>query len=123
MKTKSKRFLNLATLCLALLGTTLLTTQPVKANSDTRKSHERLDQKGENPYQEGKENGYSDGQRDGKKEGSSPEPPQNHNYHNPYTDFSKKYLYKQAYEEWYNHGYYKSRLELQGQQDSSDSSD
>ncbi|VHA87494.1 hypothetical protein [Streptococcus pyogenes] len=33
MKTKSKRFLNLATLCLALLGTTLLTTQPVKAEA------------------------------------------------------------------------------------------
>ncbi|HGK8122455.1 TPA: hypothetical protein ACJ7B5_001070, partial [Streptococcus pyogenes] len=31
MKTKSKRFLNLATLCLALLGTTLLMTRPVKA--------------------------------------------------------------------------------------------
>ncbi|HER4531690.1 TPA: hypothetical protein VKN04_000084 [Streptococcus pyogenes NGAS751] len=32
MKTRSKRFVNLATLCLALLGTTLLTTQPVKAD-------------------------------------------------------------------------------------------
>ncbi|HEW9998924.1 TPA: hypothetical protein VHD11_000192 [Streptococcus pyogenes] len=31
MKTKSKRFLNLATLCLALLGTTLLMAHPVKA--------------------------------------------------------------------------------------------
>ncbi|MFB1389351.1 hypothetical protein ACETGM_02400 [Streptococcus pyogenes] len=31
MKTKSKRFLNLATLCLALLGTTLLMGCPVKA--------------------------------------------------------------------------------------------
>lgn len=31
MKTKSKRFLKLATLCLALLGTTLLTTQPAEA--------------------------------------------------------------------------------------------
>ncbi|HGI0567402.1 TPA: hypothetical protein ACJPUC_000373 [Streptococcus pyogenes] len=31
MKTKSKRFLNLATLSLALLGTTLLMAQPVKA--------------------------------------------------------------------------------------------
>ncbi|HEP1280791.1 TPA: hypothetical protein VB373_000685 [Streptococcus pyogenes] len=31
MKTKSKRFLKLATLCLALLGTTLLMGQPVKA--------------------------------------------------------------------------------------------
>ncbi|HES9119185.1 TPA: hypothetical protein VPG83_000961 [Streptococcus pyogenes] len=33
MKTKSKRFLNLATLCLALLGTTLLMGQPVKAEA------------------------------------------------------------------------------------------
>ncbi|HHJ7300765.1 TPA: hypothetical protein ACQMX7_000730 [Streptococcus pyogenes] len=32
MKTKSKRFLNLATLCLALLSATLLVTQPVKAD-------------------------------------------------------------------------------------------
>ncbi|HGN5146060.1 TPA: hypothetical protein ACKSNQ_000501 [Streptococcus pyogenes] len=31
MKTKSKRFLNLATLCLALLGTTLLMGRPVNA--------------------------------------------------------------------------------------------
>ncbi|HEP1764004.1 hypothetical membrane associated protein [Streptococcus pyogenes] len=31
MKTKSKRFLNLATLCLALLGTALLMAHPVKA--------------------------------------------------------------------------------------------
>ncbi|HER1853977.1 TPA: hypothetical protein VJO57_001107 [Streptococcus pyogenes] len=34
MKTKSKRFLNLATLCLALLGTTLLMTHPVKAEAE-----------------------------------------------------------------------------------------
>ncbi|HHK0722413.1 TPA: hypothetical protein ACQOAG_001760, partial [Streptococcus pyogenes] len=33
MKTKSKRFLKLATLCLALLSTTLLVTQPVKAET------------------------------------------------------------------------------------------
>ncbi|HER2672243.1 TPA: hypothetical protein VJY79_001716 [Streptococcus pyogenes] len=33
MKTKSKRFLNLATLCLALLGTTLLMGEPVKAEA------------------------------------------------------------------------------------------
>ncbi|MEN4323278.1 hypothetical protein [Streptococcus pyogenes] len=33
MKTKSKRFLNLATLCLALLGTTLLMAHPVKAEA------------------------------------------------------------------------------------------
>ncbi|HEP1345509.1 TPA: hypothetical protein VB393_000713 [Streptococcus pyogenes] len=33
MKTRSKRFLNLAPLCLALLGTTLLMVQPVKAEA------------------------------------------------------------------------------------------
>ncbi|VGV45331.1 Uncharacterised protein [Streptococcus pyogenes] len=33
MKTKSKRFLKLATLCLALLSTALLMTQPVKAEA------------------------------------------------------------------------------------------
>ncbi|HER3473290.1 TPA: hypothetical protein ACQNTQ_000575 [Streptococcus pyogenes] len=33
MKTKSKRFVNLATLCLALLGTTLLMGRPVKAEA------------------------------------------------------------------------------------------
>ncbi|EPT8104267.1 TPA: hypothetical protein ACO0XE_000214 [Streptococcus pyogenes] len=36
MKTKSKRFLNLATLCLALLGTTLLMGRPVKAEAVTQ---------------------------------------------------------------------------------------
>ncbi|MEY1913124.1 hypothetical protein AB7826_03220 [Streptococcus pyogenes] len=36
MKTKSKRFLNLATLCLALLGTTLLMGRPVKAEVVSR---------------------------------------------------------------------------------------
>ncbi|VHM38841.1 hypothetical protein [Streptococcus pyogenes] len=35
MKTRSKRFLNLATLCLALLGTTLLMAQPVKAEGES----------------------------------------------------------------------------------------
>ncbi|HFX4942823.1 TPA: hypothetical protein ACM7T7_001153 [Streptococcus pyogenes] len=34
MKTRSKHFLNLATLCLALLGTTLLMVQPVKASTE-----------------------------------------------------------------------------------------
>ncbi|HEP1432178.1 TPA: hypothetical protein VB452_001302 [Streptococcus pyogenes] len=34
MKTKSKRFLNLATLCLALLGTALLMGHPVKAETE-----------------------------------------------------------------------------------------
>ncbi|HEQ4208531.1 hypothetical protein [Streptococcus pyogenes] len=45
MKTKSKRFLNLATLCLALLGTTLLMVRPVKAEGVAT---ERVQQTDEN---------------------------------------------------------------------------
>ncbi|HEP1338634.1 TPA: hypothetical protein VB390_000507 [Streptococcus pyogenes] len=91
MKTKSKRFLNLATLCLALLGTTLLMARPVKAevvmtqspagdsqasekNSEQQKdiikkrymdqtgiSSEDLEQQHEKNRFEGYFNGYNDG--------------------------------------------------------------
>ncbi|HGM9000959.1 TPA: hypothetical protein ACKQOX_000459 [Streptococcus pyogenes] len=44
MKTKSKRFLNLATLCLALLGTTLLMARPVKAEVSRSEGAERTEQ-------------------------------------------------------------------------------
>ncbi|HEQ3711781.1 TPA: hypothetical protein ACKRBA_000187 [Streptococcus pyogenes] len=70
MKTKSKRFLNLATLCLALLGTTLLMAQPVKAeragestflvlnsDEDERLFREKLDK----VHQMGEDAGYKDG--------------------------------------------------------------
>ncbi|HES9188721.1 hypothetical protein [Streptococcus pyogenes] len=83
MKTKSKRFLNLATLCLALLGTTLLTTQPVKAegvvngtNGTLRNNEERdsiKKQYAENweqlkdPYHKGRLDGYVNGYEDGQK--------------------------------------------------------
>ncbi|QCK31253.1 hypothetical protein ETT70_01875 [Streptococcus pyogenes] len=39
MKTKSKRFVNLATLCLALLGTTLLMAHPVKAEVKSKREY------------------------------------------------------------------------------------
>ncbi|HER5313414.1 TPA: hypothetical protein ACVFCV_001283 [Streptococcus pyogenes] len=91
MKTKSKRFLKLATLCLALLSTTLLVTQPVKAevvltqssaggsngsekNSEqqrdilkkrymdrTNASLEELEQESDRNRFEGYFNGYNDG--------------------------------------------------------------
>ncbi|TYL04475.1 hypothetical protein E0F73_10805, partial [Streptococcus dysgalactiae] len=51
------RFLKLATLSLALLGTTLLMAQPVKADNDTRESQERVDQRIEDPYDDGKNAG------------------------------------------------------------------
>ncbi|HEP1960390.1 hypothetical membrane associated protein [Streptococcus pyogenes] len=47
MKTKSKRFLNLATLCLALLGTTLLMEQPVKAEAVAVKEVQQIEENAE----------------------------------------------------------------------------
>ncbi|HER6416902.1 TPA: hypothetical protein VLO78_000473 [Streptococcus pyogenes] len=82
MKTKSKRFLNLATLCLALLGTTLLMGRPVKAegvaNGTLRNNEERdsiKKQYAENweqgdlkdPYYKGRLDGYVNGYEEGKK--------------------------------------------------------
>lgn len=80
MKTKSKRFLNLATLCLALLGTTLLMGRPVKAEVVSRDnsteqtdimkrrymdstgiSEKELEQK----YEEDRFQGYLDGYKEG----------------------------------------------------------
>ncbi|VHM54101.1 Uncharacterised protein [Streptococcus pyogenes] len=64
MKTKSKRFLNLATLCLALLSTTLLTTQPVKAEGvlrDPQPVNQDSGQRGSREsQQEGVGSSYSD---------------------------------------------------------------
>ncbi|HER1857730.1 TPA: hypothetical protein VJO59_000472 [Streptococcus pyogenes] len=87
MKTKSKRFLNLATLCLALLGTTLLIAQPVKAEvtvATTEGVHQTAEAENEdiikeeymtllglsdsdlqNPLEEARYKGYVDGYRKG----------------------------------------------------------
>ncbi|HER9979752.1 TPA: hypothetical protein VM857_000725 [Streptococcus pyogenes] len=78
MKTKSKRFLNLATLCLALLGTTLLMAHPVSAGgnneypqtSDVSSSgrsgySSTINEEGDlygKSYDEGFEKGYEEGQ-------------------------------------------------------------
>ncbi|HEP1492995.1 TPA: hypothetical protein ACXFFL_001163 [Streptococcus pyogenes] len=79
MKTKSKRFVNLATLCLALLGTTLLMTRPVKAevvmtqspaegsNSSEKNSEQqdqdKVQQRGDN--KDDWDRGYNDGYKKG----------------------------------------------------------
>ncbi|HHL3611447.1 TPA: hypothetical protein ACVE29_000739 [Streptococcus pyogenes] len=81
MKTKSKRFLNLATLCLALLGTALLTTQPVKAEGEEKQlpqqeyvgngiggDSQRNTEVSESDYDRGYEEGYKEGYEDGQKE-------------------------------------------------------
>ncbi|WP_136265103.1 hypothetical protein [Streptococcus pyogenes] len=68
MKTKSKRFVNLATLCLALLGTTLLMEQPVKAYG--RQDESALQQTN---YDQEVDRGY----REGYLAGSRPDAPKN----------------------------------------------
>ncbi|HHD3551683.1 TPA: hypothetical protein ACNZNV_000201 [Streptococcus pyogenes] len=55
MKTKSKRFLKLATLCLALLGTTLLMGRPVKAEFTT------IVEPHQEAWNRGKDDGYKNG--------------------------------------------------------------
>ncbi|HEQ7991959.1 TPA: hypothetical protein VH486_000205 [Streptococcus pyogenes] len=79
MKTKSKRFLNLATLCLALLGTTLLMAHPVKAEivmtqEHTRNLSEENGKRNEEtadqeltPYEQGRKLGEEDGYNAGKR--------------------------------------------------------
>ncbi|VGV19300.1 Uncharacterised protein [Streptococcus pyogenes] len=60
MKTKSKRFLNLATLCLALLGTALLMGRPVKAEmTPIRQEQEMV---GSGSYDQETREGSSEGQ-------------------------------------------------------------
>ncbi|HEQ9279490.1 TPA: hypothetical protein VJW12_000088 [Streptococcus pyogenes] len=106
MKTKSKRFLNLATLCLALLSTTLLTTQPVKAegrqettrsidtSSENAGVHQSLETGGDNPYDynDARNKGYEKGYEAGKRPGAPKEPDDDDSIHNPYEGYSDGYI-------------------------------
>ncbi|HEQ8484823.1 TPA: hypothetical protein VH928_000964 [Streptococcus pyogenes] len=83
MKTRSKRFLSLATLCLALplLGTTLLTTQPVKA-AEISGSHsgKRVTSRRQfKTYQDGYKVGCEEGYEEGSKKGAPKHPEDNPN--------------------------------------------
>ncbi|VHM89374.1 Uncharacterised protein [Streptococcus pyogenes] len=130
MKTKSKRFLNLATLCLALLGTTLLIEQPVKAevvvkevqqtkDSDIRKEYmERLritdSDLEDQEHLRNRVQGYVEGYKEGYKEGVSQDPDKNldvlknKDYHpdngqrNPYDTYSD------GFDEGYTSGWNKA---------------
>ncbi|AFC65732.1 TPA: hypothetical protein ACNYHX_000577 [Streptococcus pyogenes] len=128
MKTKSKHFLNLATLCLALLSTTLLTTQPVKAefvttyqqngensltvasneggegDADLRKRYltERGLTEGEltgDEYLQGGADGYVDGYKRGSEIGAPRNPEDK-----PYKG-DKEGNYKTGYNDGYGSGY------------------
>ncbi|VGQ41084.1 Uncharacterised protein [Streptococcus pyogenes] len=66
MKTKSKRFLNLATLCLALLGTALLMGRPVKAEVTHSDQTHITEQSTKISYDDSHEKGIEDGYKEGK---------------------------------------------------------
>ncbi|HEP1338636.1 TPA: hypothetical protein VB390_000510 [Streptococcus pyogenes] len=126
MKTKSKRFLNLATLSLALLGTTLLMGRPVKAevvltrgtqqsgenaeDSDAKIKKEYLERykldklEGQGQYYKDRFLGYLKGHKDGFKGIERPEPG---DIPVP-TDFQgDPQDYKDGYEEGFAEGRYK----------------
>ncbi|HEP1683644.1 TPA: hypothetical protein ACG0EV_001069 [Streptococcus pyogenes] len=127
MKTKSKRFLKLATLCLALLGTTLLMGQPVKAevtltqgpseglvdntNSGNNSEQDSIKQEymtrlglsqsdiDEEPYYKGRLEGYIAGYQAGLK----PEVPENPSGYESSTDG-----YNDGYTEGYSRSWHKT---------------
>ncbi|VHC41891.1 Uncharacterised protein [Streptococcus pyogenes] len=119
MKTKSKRFLNLATLCLALLGTTLLMGRPVKAEatvigqeqrSATETPGSQTDDTEVSKYFEGRKKGYDEGYEAGSKLGA-PNPKELGNQvhdpeHNPYdSNKTDKEDYRSGYSDAYGEGY------------------
>ncbi|WP_210725221.1 hypothetical protein, partial [Streptococcus pyogenes] len=108
MKTKkSKRFLNLATLCLALLGTTLLMEQPVKAQTSTVRSLVR----GGKDYQRDYEEGLKAGKEAARKKNAPESPTGTDRYKPGYADgYSEGYYYGYC-EEW-------DKLHPNGEEDS-----
>ncbi|VGV80424.1 Uncharacterised protein [Streptococcus pyogenes] len=126
MKTKSKRFLNLATLCLALLGTTLLMGRPVKAEAKRIENEEssQFTQQGgawehRNPfgssgegwgktvesYDKGYDAGYLDGYKNGREGGQRPENPTPDSTPYDGVDGNDKTFYKSGYSDGYGLGY------------------
>ncbi|HHD5572800.1 TPA: hypothetical protein ACNYSJ_000198 [Streptococcus pyogenes] len=110
MKTKSKRFLNLVTLCLALLGTTLLMGRPVKAeeDSDIKKEYMKRLMLTDSDLEpggyfskrvQGYLKGYADGQRKDAREPDS-------NSYGP--NFDAYDGYKDGYDEGYDEGWRKA---------------
>ncbi|HEP1494812.1 hypothetical protein [Streptococcus pyogenes] len=120
MKTKSKRFLKLATLCLALLGTALLMGRPVKAEEQDSYIQERyrndLDLT-EDDFREYLQNPYHkyrfEGYKDGYKEGSQPGAPEMDT-----NELNEKAIKKagegnhgEGYSDGYESGYYQASYE------------
>ncbi|HEP1350965.1 TPA: hypothetical protein ACQKU1_001025 [Streptococcus pyogenes] len=134
MKTRSKRFLNLATFCLALLSTTLLTTQPVKAEviSEDPSGFTNYTEEQNNPwghqnsfgfsseksnnwgesvssYDKGRVDGYNDGYKRGKEKDAPrefAEPIPSPPTNGDYTDSDNIQWYEQGYKDTFKTGYY-----------------
>ncbi|HEP1711609.1 TPA: hypothetical protein ACNZ3U_001711 [Streptococcus pyogenes] len=128
MKTKSKRFLNLATLCLALLGTALLMGRPVKAEAaPTDALTSTISDNGEG---EGSEKywwyqGYKEGYKKGEKSETKEE--LNRRTFNqfpqglPDSDHVNKGEYMDGYETGYSAGWYRTHGNGGTRQEDSDS--
>ncbi|HER2529956.1 TPA: hypothetical protein ACNZS7_000803 [Streptococcus pyogenes] len=115
MKTKSKRFVNLATLCLALLGTTLLIEQPVKAEGSESHLEERVTKQRQfKTYDEGYEQGRKAGYEEGRKEGAPENPEENPNvqqngdYH-PSDERGPSDPYSDGFDLGYSQGWHKAK--------------
>ncbi|HER9856762.1 TPA: hypothetical protein VM741_000482 [Streptococcus pyogenes] len=111
MKTKSKRFLNLAPLCLALLGTTLLMEQPVKADGSESRSEEQVTERRQSGtygrgYSEDYRKGYNEGYAEGFKKDIPQYPEDNENVKNNkyYTPDSRRGPYD-PYSDGFDLGY------------------
>ncbi|MEN4335013.1 hypothetical protein [Streptococcus pyogenes] len=112
MKTKSKRFLSLATLCLTLLGTTLLIEQPVKAEGSESRSGEQVTERRQSRtygrgYSESYKKGYDEGYAEGFKKDIPQYPENNENVINNneyYTPDSRRGPYD-PYSDGFDLGY------------------
>ncbi|HGA4265000.1 hypothetical membrane associated protein [Streptococcus pyogenes] len=118
MKTKkSKRFLNLATLCLALLGTTLLMGRPVKAEVGRTPLVEEVSGNGSTDgeltqgrndeaeaYQKGRDAGEGAGYQDGKNE-NAPRVPEIDNPRPSSTPYDQDPILKAEYGNGYSDAY------------------
>ncbi|HER7886874.1 TPA: hypothetical protein VMI37_001208 [Streptococcus pyogenes] len=119
MKTRSKRFLNLATLCLALLGTTLLMARPVKASGGSEfssRSRQATTYNYDEEFRKGKEAGYLAGKRPGAPRDPAEDPKKDPKY-DPDSN------YNDGYSDGYGNGYSMGWHEVNDRQNSQDSQD
>ncbi|VHD46317.1 Uncharacterised protein [Streptococcus pyogenes] len=118
MKTKSKRFVNLATLCLALLGTTLLMEQSAEAEVilipryDWSSRGSKSQAKEDSPHQRGRVDGHKAGLEAAKRNGDPTISPDA--VPKLYGSDEENRSYRSGYVDMYRHGYLEGRHALEG---------